>query len=160
VPAPVVARRRSRERVAWVLAAVLAAIAVGTGALAVVHLRERPATPDLMQFAIASEPNSALATPADFAISPDGRQMVFVASQSHPGTSAQPLPMLWVRPLSALVSRALPGTEGALSPFWSPDSRQIGFFAAGKLKKVDAAGGPPVALCAADGLAIGGTWNR
>jgi hypothetical protein len=52
-----------------------------------------------------------------------------------------------VRPLSSLETRALDGTEGATRPFWSPDSRFIGFFAAGKLKKVEASGGPPQKIC-------------
>ena len=157
VPAPVVARRKSRERVAWALSAVLAAIALGAGALAVIHLREKASTPDLVQFTIGAEGNSTLTTPADFVLSPDGRQVVFVAT---PGVAGQTVPMLWVRPLSVAAARALPGTEGAVNPFWAPDSRQIGFFAAGKLKKVDAAGGPPVALCTVDGLGAGGAWNR
>jgi hypothetical protein len=68
--------------------------------------------------------------------------------------------MLWVRPLDSAVAQALPGTEGAISsPFWSPDSRSIGFFAGGKLKRIAVDGGPAQTLCdAPDGR--GGTWNR
>src|SRR3984893_15118438 len=66
---------------------------------------------------------------------------------------------LWVRDLSSLEARLLPGTEGASLPFWSPDSRFLGFFANGKLKKTEAAGGPVLTLCdAANGR--GGTWNQ
>src|SRR5262245_42062218 len=105
VPAPVVARRKHRERVGWVVAAVFAAIAAGTGALAVIHVRERAVTPDVVQFTVTAEANSALVTPADFVISPDGRQIVFLASrggaQEKPGESAAPnsVSMLWVRHL-------------------------------------------------------------
>ena len=54
---------------------------------------------------------------------------------------------------------ALPNTAGASSPFWSPDSRYIGFFADGNLKKIEATGGPAVTLCAV-AENMGGTWNR
>jgi len=64
-----------------------------------------------------------------------------------------------VRPIDSLQAQPLAGTEGAAFPFWSPDSRFIGFFADGRLKKIEASGGPPLALCdAATGR--GGTWNR
>ena len=71
---------------------------------------------------------------------------------------ADGLEQLWVRPLDSLTSRPLPGTERASYPFWSPDSRTIGFFANGKLKKIDADGGPPVSVCDAP-TGRGGTWN-
>lgn len=65
----------------------------------------------------------------------------------------------WIRALESLTAEPLPGTEGASYPFWSPDSRFIGFFANGKLKKIEASGGPVQALCdAPDGR--GGAWNR
>ena len=67
--------------------------------------------------------------------------------------------MLWVRPLGAIAAQPLPGTDGAGLPFWSPDSRWIGFFAQAKLKKVDVNGGPPQILCDAP-QGTGGTWNR
>ena len=63
------------------------------------------------------------------AVSPDGRNIVFVAG-------AQSAYQIWLRPVAALAARPIPGTEGGTFPFWSPDSRFIGFFAAGKLKKV------------------------
>lgn len=66
---------------------------------------------------------------------------------------------LWVRDLGSLEARALPGTEEARLPFWSPDSRFLGFFANGKLKKTAAAGGPVVNLCDAPS-GRGGTWNQ
>ena len=65
---------------------------------------------------------------------------------------------LWVRALNSLTAEALNGTVGAIYPFWSPDSRSIGFFADGKLKKVAAAGGPVQTLCAANGR--GGAWGK
>jgi Tol biopolymer transport system component len=65
---------------------------------------------------------------------------------------------LWLRSLDALQAQPMPTTEDALLPFWSPDSRYIGFFAQGKLKKIAASGGPSQSLCEA-GFAGGGTWN-
>lgn len=87
------------------------------------------------------------------AISPDGFQVAFTARDSS-GKA-----LLWVRALDSPAPRALPGTEDAMYPFWSPDSRFIGFFAGGKLKRIEASGGPALALCdAGDGR--GGTWNK
>ncbi|PYR90281.1 MAG: hypothetical protein DMF84_20390 [Acidobacteria bacterium] len=88
--------------------------------------------------------------PASFAISPDGRQLAFVANRNG-------VPQLCVRPLADTVSRWLPGTERAMFPFWAPDGQAIGFFAEAKLKRVDLAGGPPRDLANATGW--GGTWN-
>jgi len=84
-------------------------------------------------------------------ISPDGRLIVYVA---HTGDADR----LWLRPLHELSARELPGTDGATFPFWSPDSRSIGFFAGGKLKRVDVGGGSPVELCTVTG-GRGGTWS-
>ena len=72
--------------------------------------------------------------PWSFALSPDGRRIAFVAD--HDGQ-----PMLWVRALDVAGAQALSGTEGARRPFWSPDSRAIGFFAGSEMKRVDAGGG-------------------
>jgi eukaryotic-like serine/threonine-protein kinase len=85
-------------------------------------------------------------------LSPDGLRIAFVAT-------AENKQMLWVRPLNSAVAQPMSGTDGATYPFWSPDSRYVAFFAAGKLNKVDASGGPPQALCdAVSGR--GGTWNK
>lgn len=123
------------------------------------HLRERPAPAEPVQFGITAEEQSTFVSPADFAIAPDGRHVVFVALNTR-GESTQPRAMLWVRPLASGASRVLPGTEGASFPFWSPDSRYIGFFANANLKKVDVSGTPPVTMSSAPGLSAGGTWNR
>ena len=66
---------------------------------------------------------------------------------------------IWLRPVASLAAGPIPGTEDGIFPFWSPDSRFIGFFAAGKLKKIPIAGGPPMVL--ADATAgRGGSWSR
>jgi serine/threonine protein kinase len=87
------------------------------------------------------------------ALSPDGRQLAIAASD----VSGQTL--LWLRSLESSDTRALPGTQAASEPFWSPDSRFIGFFADGKLKKIAISGGPPHVLCDAPNPR-GGTWSR
>ncbi len=87
------------------------------------------------------------------AISPDGRQIAFTAKDASGKI------LIWVRPLDTLAPQALQGTDDAAFPFWSPDSRSIGFFAQGKLKRIDVSGGPAQTLCNAP-LGRGGTWNR
>src|SRR5205823_4212284 len=87
------------------------------------------------------------------AVSPDGRRVAFIArAQGDKDT-------LWVRALDTLAAQMLPGTDGVSAPFWSPDGRFLAFFADGKLKKIDVAGGPAVNLCDV-GNGVGGTWNR
>jgi serine/threonine protein kinase len=86
-------------------------------------------------------------------ISPDGRRLAFVAA------SREGRQLLWVRPLESLSAQALPETDGAAHPFWSPDGQFVGFFAQRKLKKIDVSGGPPQTLSDAV-LPRGGTWNR
>jgi Tol biopolymer transport system component len=147
LPAPVAHRRKSRERLAWGLAA---AAAVAVAALAVGFVRRAPARPKLVRFQIA--------TPAEITsidaprISPDGRYLAFNATDSS-GKSR-----IWLRPLNALAAQPLAGTEGTTRPFWSPDSRFLAFFAEGKLEKIDVSGGPPQKICDAPGGADG-SWS-
>ena len=87
------------------------------------------------------------------AVSPDGRHLAFTAVSD--GTARR----LFLRPLSSLEARPIPGSEGARHPFWSPDGRWIGYFVPGKLMKVAIDEGAPVEICAAmDGR--GGAWSR
>ena len=88
-----------------------------------------------------------------FAISPDGRRLVFVALRTDRTR------LLWLRPLDSLTAQPLPATEGANGPFWSPDSKYVAFVAQGRLKKVDVSGGPAVTI-ATEALDLGGTWNE
>jgi len=90
--------------------------------------------------------------PFSFALSPDGRQLVFVANKEG---SAQGL---WLRPFDQAVAQPLAGTENAQYPFWSPDSRAVAFFADGRLKRIDLAGGAVEAIGNAPGLR-GGAWG-
>jgi eukaryotic-like serine/threonine-protein kinase len=81
----------------------------------------------------------ATADPISFAISPDGRRLVLLASNE--GKS-----QIWVRPLDSLAAQPLAGTDGATYPFWSLDTASVGFFADGKLKRIDIMGGAPQVL--------------
>ncbi len=93
--------------------------------------------------------------PGPGTLSPDGAHIVF-AARAENGSA-----MLYVRAISDAGARPLAGTEGARYPFWSPDSRYIGFFQQGEggLKKVDRSGGPPVSLCPAPN-GKGGSWSQ
>ena len=103
------------------------------------------------QFEGDAEVSTAPTDDPSTALSPDGTQIAFVANQDR-------VPVLWVRSLDAIENRALPGTEGASLPFWSPDGRTIGFFAGNKLKRIDVAGGMPLVVVDAPN-ARGGAWN-
>jgi predicted Ser/Thr protein kinase len=154
VPAPLVARRRGHERLAWGVAAVLA---VSTIALAAVQLARPRAAVRVVRSSLLPPEKTTYHFIGDAAgppaVSPEGLQIAFTARDSS-GKS-----LLWVRSLDSPVPRAVAGTEDAMYPFWSPDSKFIGFFAGGKLKKIEASGGPAFALCDA-GDARGGTWNK
>jgi serine/threonine protein kinase/Tol biopolymer transport system component len=143
--APTAASTR-RTRVAWIVAAVMSA---ALASIAVRQFREAPlADQPEMRLEITTPATSA---PLDFALSPDGRNLVFVAS----GDGAQ---RLWLRRLDQAEAQPLAGTDEAIFPFWSADNRSIGFFSSGKLKRIDVAGGPPRVLTdAAPGR--GGAWN-
>jgi hypothetical protein len=149
-PAP--PQRRGTIVHRWATAA-LALAALGGVAVAVVHLREAAPAPAPVRFQVPPPENVSFGN-YGMALSPDGRKLAFI-------TFAGGRSMLWVRSLESLTAQALPGTEGAgFLPFWSPDSRFIGFFVQSKLKKVDASGGPPQTLCEIAGNAlIGGSWS-
>ena len=141
-------RVRLRARDAWLVAATSLIV----GILAIMAMRSlRPVAPGpfVTRLDVITPPT---ADPFSFALSADGRQMAFVATDDK--TSR-----LWVRPLDSENARPLAGTEGASYPFWKPDGTAIGFFAQGKLKRVDVAGGALQALTDAPG-ARGGTWNQ
>jgi dipeptidyl aminopeptidase/acylaminoacyl peptidase len=138
----------------WTVAVLLFALAAGLGArlylgrtpveIAVVRASVLP--PDGVRWAVA--------TPATrFALSPDGRRLAFMGTDSDGRTR------IWVRAVDSLVAQPLAGTEGALLPTWSPDSRDLAFFAADTLRKISAAGGPSLALADVTGGA-GLAWGR
>jgi Tol biopolymer transport system component len=147
LPAPVAARRRSREKLAWAAAAAAALAARGLGAGFVARA---PAKPKVVRFEIASP--EGVGTVDAPRLSPDGRYIAFN------GNDAQGKSRIWVRPLNAIAAQPLAGTEGTTRPFWSPDSRFLGFFAEGKLKKIEVTGGPAQKICDAPSGADG-SWS-
>ena len=156
-PVPVLVRS---SRIAWLVAALAASALI---AAAIVALRmsstDTPA-PDLVQFTVAPPEGASFGGPAaggtgtaaQLAISPDGRNVVFVAG-------AQSTFQIWLRPVANAEARPIQGTEGAAFPFWSHDSKFIAFFSGDKLKKVAIAGGPPIVLADAS-AGRGGSWSR
>ncbi len=148
-PAVVVSRRKTREKMAWSVAGVfaLAAAVLGVG-----YARRAPAPAGTMRFQIL--PPEGIVTIEAPKISPDGKFVAFSATSEN-GKS-----QIWLRALEALDPRPVPGTEGAsFRPFWSPDSRHIGFIADGKLKKVDIFGAPPQTICDAR-TGADGSWSK
>lgn len=124
---------------------------------AISYFRRAPMESGVVRFPVSLPENTTFETDVEthnLSISPDGRRLAFIAK-------SEGQKMLWVRSLDALSAQALPDTEGAISPFWSPDSRYLAFFAKGKLKKVEAAGGSPQTVCnlSAETDAVG-TWGR
>jgi serine/threonine protein kinase len=136
----------SRERLLWIAATFVLASAL---ALSVVYTRSAPADLPEMRLEIGTPPGADL---SGFAISPDGRALVFQATVK--GTN-----QLWLRPLDSETAQPLAGTENGSNPFWSPDSRSVGFFAGGQLKRFDIAGGLVQALAEAPSNTRGGAWN-
>jgi Tol biopolymer transport system component/predicted Ser/Thr protein kinase len=145
--APAVAKKTlaGNVRVAWLVAMMALIVAIAT------PLYLRPVAPEsiVTRLDVVTPPTP---DPFSFALSPDGRQLAFVAAGGEGSR-------LWVRSFDHETARPLVGTEGASYPFWSPDGNALGFFGNGKLKRVDVAGGAPQTLADVPG-ARGGTWNR
>jgi Tol biopolymer transport system component len=142
------------ERLAWSVAALLT---LGLGALMFLYSPRRLSAPGAQVRFQISPPEKVNVVPGSpFALSPDGRQLVFYASGSDR------VQRLWVHAMDSLGARPLPGSESAnYAPlFWSPDSRFIAFYDAGALKKIDISGGQAETVCDLTGVAVGGSWNR
>jgi serine/threonine protein kinase len=144
------ARRGTPSR-GWIVAAAvvaLLAVALGAGGL----FRRDTSRPRPIH-ALLAAPSMRVALPE---ISPDGTTVVW--------SDANPLPesrqTLWLQPLDSPAGRAIPGTEGGMFAFWSPDSRSVAFFADQKLKRVDISGGAAATICEApDTQPRGGSWS-
>ncbi len=153
--APPVVTAPAKTRGRWIWITVLALGAVAVAALAIAYrashkqlpvLRVNINPPENTHFDLSGD-NSGPAV-----VSPDGKYVVFAATGPN---GAQ----LYLRAFDDLTSRPLLGTEGGMFPFWSPDSRSVGFFTADKLKRVDLSGGSAVSIC--DGsIPRGGSWNQ
>ncbi len=126
------------------LAVLMAAIALGIGAW--VLQPTAPGSPGRFE-----APGPENVTPDYVSVSPDGRKLT--VTTAAPGG-------LWLRDLDALEWQRLPGTERAIAPFWSPDSRYVAFIADNTLKRVDTTGGPPETVTSVSTAVESGTWNR
>ncbi len=148
VPAPVVARRKISQRVAWAwgIIASVAAIAFAVGFVL------RAPSPVLPLRLSVLPPSQHTFDPLSVALSPDGSKLAFVAMASGGA------PQLWVRPLNSTGAQPLAGTDDATFPFWSPDSHSLAFFAEGKLRTIDASGGAVQTLTEAP-EPRGGAWG-
>ncbi|MDQ5871037.1 MAG: protein kinase [Acidobacteriota bacterium] len=139
----------------WIVAALATAALL---ALLVRDWRRSSVRPPVSRFSILA-PDKTMFTPpgelssSQLALSPDGRTLAFIANP----VGARPL--LWLRALGSLTAVPLAGTEDALHPFWSPDSRSLGFFTPTTLKRVEASGGTPQRICEVV-AGRGGSWNR
>jgi len=143
-------RSRITKHLPWIVAGVLFIALLAALPLVVSSLRRAPVDLRVTRVSVLPPEKSTVGT---LTISPDGRRLAFIATDATGKT------LLWVRPLDSLAAQPLAGTDNAIYPFWSPDSRFIGFFAGGKLKKIEVTGGPPSTVCnALNGR--GGTWNR
>src|SRR5262245_37680127 len=140
------------ERLSWIAAGLFLLVALS---FLIAYLRPAPADDRVFTFAVpAPEKTGFSAAWGPPAISPDGRFLAFVAS------TAENKKLLWVRPLDSLSMRQLAGTDDALQPFWSPDSRRIGFFAGRKLKTIDVYGGRSETVCDLTDVPRGADWNE
>jgi serine/threonine protein kinase len=117
------------------------------------RIRSKVPPSSQVRFTILPEENTGFANTTFPMVSPDGKKIVFLASDSTANRR------LYIRDLDSFGPRKLPGTEGAFSGFWSADSRSIGFFSQGKLNKVDIQSGTVQAICDAS-IGRGGTWNH
>ena len=157
---PVTGGPQRRRSLGWLIAAVLV---LASAVAASVFVQFRPPAPASEAFEFPVPPPQQATFPpryGGFAVSPDGRQLVVTAASDRRSS-------LWIRPLAAPDYRQIPGTDGALFPFWKPDGSEIGFFAGGKLKIVALRGGLPMIVCDAPEIMegseydeVGGTWNR
>ena len=139
-----------RTVVPWAVAAVATVVAIASAVIAL------PRGDDGAQRAEPFSPRFELSTPltkdpASFALSADGRQLVFAAYNED-------VPRLWLRKLDQFEAQPLGGTDNGIDPFWSPDGQSIGFFADGKVKRIDLRGGIPQVLADAP-TGRGGAWS-
>ena len=145
-PATTVPASAGRSRL-WAAVAVLLAIALGATAWT---LWLKPAPVSVARFEVGLPQN--VHPSLYISLSPDGRKLVFNADGEQAG--------LWIRNLDELTWRRLPDTQGARSPFWSPDSRYLAFGVRNQLKKIDTSGGLPQTLCELAWQVGSGSWNR
>ena len=145
---PAETQARSSHPRPWIVATAVLSLALA--ALALLHFRETAPEIRVTKSSILPPDKSTFNT---IAVSPDGRRIAFSAIDNSGKTQ------LWVRSLDSTTALPLPATDNASFPFWSPDSRFIGYFTTNKLMKIEASGGPVETICDATS-GRGGAWNR
>ena len=142
---------RLRQWLPWSVAAV--ALLFAAIALIWTYTRRAPTAEATgpLRFSITLPENAVILGPP--IVSPDGRHVVYRLNTSDNKE------LLWLRALNSFDARPVAGTEGALQPFWSPDSRSVAFFANAKLKRIDLSGGAPQTVCDAPSN-VSGAWSR
>jgi serine/threonine-protein kinase len=156
-PTPVVGTPQQRNLTRTLLWTIIAMMVVGATIVGWVVLNKGRTPPrNAVRLQIALPQNHQLATGSEtaLAISPDGARVVYAAS-SPPGSS----PRLYLRELDRFEAVPLPGTEGAVGPFFSPDGRWLGYFAQGKLKRIAVEGGTPLEICHVGQVVPGASWG-
>ena len=152
-PAPIVAKRKTKDRFLLITTAVLF---VATVVLGVAYLRNASSTPVMVTASIRPPTGVRFVFTNDAGgpavISPDGKNIAFT------GRCEDGINRLWVRPLNDGAARVLPGTDDCTFPFWSPDGQSVAFFAHEKLSRTPITGGLPVTICDAL-LGKGGSWS-
>jgi serine/threonine-protein kinase len=148
------ARRSWRSVLPWCIAAVMAA-----GAIVVAWMGARPeppahGSPTRLVVSVPQDQRLAIADATSLAVSPDGSRLVYAAS-SRPGSR----PHLWLRRLDRFEAAPIPGSEGAVGPFFSPDGRWLGYFAEGKLFRISVEGGAPDEVCHVGQVVPGASWG-
>ena len=151
--APILKPQQNRKRLlTWLLTSIVLVAAVALGSFLYPSFQNPSSQndPAVQRLSVLLPENSVVDT---IALSPDGKSVAYIPIDEH-GNSA-----LHVRPLDSTDAEELAGTENATLPFWSPDSRSIGFFSDGKLKITNLEGGNPKDLCDVESPK-GGTWNQ
>ena len=138
-----------RKKQTFAVWAIVSTILLAASLVAIWVLSARPQVQaDEIRFEV---PVPDIVNPREITISPDGRWLAFIGA-TETGTA------IFLKRFESTRPELLVGTDGAISPFWSPDSREIAFFSGGRIKKVGVTGGPVQNLCESPNLS-GGTWN-
>ena len=153
-PAVVVSQRKNRQKLLTAAAVLGWLVALAAVMMVAIYVNRLTSARQVVRAQMARPPGYEFAFVLTGApvLSPDGQRLALIASKNDKST-------IIVQELSSGKATLLSGTEGGMFPFWSPDSKYLGFFSAGKLRKIEASGGPVQALCdAPDGR--GGAWNE